>query len=227
MERLAHETRGETSAADRPSTGPAQPSHARARFLGAAAGVLMLVAMLGTGCAGPPVAPPPEMGVGNREPYVIGATDVLVVSVWKNPELGGQMVVRTDGMISVPLLDDVQAEGLTPEELKEVISEALSEFIASPDVTVTVVGMNHTTISILGGVLRSGEIPIHKEMRVLQAIARSGGFSTWAKKSQVKILRPSGEGLVEYRFDYAAYLAGKAPGTNLLLRAGDTIVVPD
>lgn len=178
-------------------------------------------------CEAPTPLPEELPGVGARETYVIGATDQLLVTVWKNPELSNRLVVRTDGMISVPLLDDVQAEGLTAEELKEVLTEALSEYISNPDVTVVVVGMNSNSISIMGGVNRSGEIPLQKETRVLQAIARSGGFSAWAKKSQVKIFRPFADGLVEYRFDYDAYLAGKAPGTNIVLKAGDTIVVPD
>jgi polysaccharide export outer membrane protein len=178
-------------------------------------------------CMAPPPMPEEPPTVGEREPYVIGVTDQLMVNVWKNPELTVRVVVRSDGMISVPLLDDVQAEGLTAEELKEVITEALSEYIVNPDVTVVVSGMNSNTVSIMGGVARSGELPLQKETRVLQAIARSGGFSTWAKRDEVKILRQTEQGLVEYRFDYGAYLAGKAPGSNIVLKAGDTIVVPD
>jgi polysaccharide export outer membrane protein len=178
-------------------------------------------------CVPPPLPAEELLGVGEREPYVIGVTDQLTITVWKNPELSGRLVVRSDGMVSVPLLDDVQAEGLTAEELREVVTEALSEFISNPDVTVVVVGMNSNSIAIMGGVNRSGELPLQKETRVLQAIARSGGFSTWAKKGQVKIFRQTPDGLAEYRFDYDAYLAGKAPGTNIVLKAGDTVVVPD
>ena len=188
--------------------------------------VFVLFAALGLGCVDPP-PPPIEPGIGERETYVIGVTDVLKIAVWKNPELGGSVVVRTDGMISVPLLDDLQAEGLTPEELREVITEALSEYVANPDVTVVVTGMNSNTVSVMGGVLRSGVLPLQRQMRVLQALARAGGFSVWAKKDKVRILRPTESGLVEYRFDYDAYLSGSAPGTNLVLRAGDMIVVPD
>jgi len=187
---------------------------------------LVLGVAAAVACSAPP-AFPPDTGAGVREPYVIGVTDTLMVTIWKNPELGGQVVVRSDGKISVPLLDDVQAEGLTPEELKEVITEALSEYVANPDVTIIVTGMNSNSISVMGGVVRSGEMPLQRETRVLQAIARSGGFTTWAKKNKVRILRPTQEGLKEYRFDYRAYLAGKAPGTNLVLLPGDTIVVPD
>jgi polysaccharide export outer membrane protein len=198
----------------------------RARHIGIGRLVCIAAVAFAVGCAPPPPLPP-SRSVGNREPYVIGVTDTLSINVWKNPELSGAMVVRTDGMISVPLLDDVQAEGLTPEELKEVITEALSKFVTNPDVTVTVLGMNSNSVSIMGGVGRTGEIPLQKETRVLQAIALSGGFSTWAKKDKVRILRPTPQGLVEYRFDYTAYLKGRAPGTNLVLRAGDLIVVPD
>ncbi|MFP6605927.1 MAG: polysaccharide biosynthesis/export family protein [Myxococcota bacterium] len=194
----------------------------------------LMVALAGTfglvvACAVPASMPMLEEAesFNARETFVIGVTDQLLINVWKNPELSSRLVVRSDGMISVPLLDDVQAEGLTAEELKEVITEALSEYISNPDVTVVVIGMNSNTISIMGGVNRQGELSLQKETRVLQAIARSGGFSVWAKQSQVKILRQTEHGLVEYRFDYDAYLAGKAPGTNLVLKAGDTIVVPD
>jgi polysaccharide export outer membrane protein len=188
---------------------------------------LGLAAAIAVACVAPPPMPEEPPTVGEREPYVIGVTDQLMINVWKNPELTSRVVVRSDGMISVPLLDDVQAEGLTAEELKEVITEALAEYVVNPDVTVVVSGMNSNTISIMGGVARSGELALQKETRVLQAIARSGGFSTWAKKDEVKILRQTDHGLVEYRFDYGAYLAGKAPGSNIVLKAGDTIVVPD
>ena len=184
--------------------------------------------LLAVGCLEPPPMPPDPPGAGEREPYVLGVTDQLQITVWKNPELSARVVVRSDGMISVPLLDDVQAEGLTAEELKEVITEQLSEYIVNPDVTVVVLGMNSNTVAIMGGVLRTGEIPLQRETRVLQAIARAGGFSTWAKRSSVRVLRQTEDGgLQEYRFDYDAYIAGKAPGTNIVLKPGDTIVVPD
>jgi polysaccharide export outer membrane protein len=189
--------------------------------------LLTLAALVLTACVDRPPPPPAPPSAGERAPYVIGVTDQLQIVVWKNPELGTRLVVRTDGMISVPLLDDVQAEGLTVAELKEVITDALSEYIINPDVTVTVMAMNSNTVSVMGGVMRSGEYPLQRETRVLQAIARAGGFSVWAKKGGVRILRPTPEGIVEYRFDYSAYLAGKAPGANLVLHPGDTIVVPD
>ncbi len=173
-----------------------------------------------------PVPPPAESSPDDT--YVIGVTDSLLINVWKNPELSLTVPVRSDGKISIPLLDDVQAAGLTPEELKEVISESLAEFVSAPDVTVVVMGMNSRTVAVIGGVARSGSVvPLQRDMRVLEAIATLGGFSTWAKRDRVRVLRRRPEGLVEYRFNYGAYLAGKAPDSNFLLEPGDTIVVPD
>lgn len=177
-------------------------------------------------CAHEVPPPPPAVVAGERAPYVIGVMDVLGIAVWKNPELSISAAVRPDGKISVPLLDDVQAEGLTPQELKEVITEALSEFISTPDVTVLVREMNSQTIFLLGeGVARNGTLGLRREMRVLEAIATMGGFTVWANKNRVRILRKTRTGMVEYVFNYGAYLAGKAPDSNIVLKAGDTVVV--
>ena len=164
----------------------------------------------------------------DRDVYQIGVTDVLLISVWKNPELTVEVPVRADGMISVPLIDDVQAEGLTPQELKEVIAENLSEFVAAPDVTVLVTAMNSRFVSVLGEVRAPTRVPLTRDLRVLEAIAQVGGFTTFADKDDVRIVRREpGGGEVEYRFDYGAYIRGLAPGSNLVLRPGDTIIVPD
>jgi len=186
---------------------------------------MLLVALL-SACASDPPAPPTELVPGERKPYVIGVTDVLGITVWKNQELSVAVPVRPDGKISVPLLDDVQAEGLTPQELKEVLTEAMSEFIAAPDVTVLVREMNSQAVYLLGaGVASNGALPLRKETRVLEAIATMGGFTTWAEKDRIRVLRKTRSGMVEYVFNYGAYLAGKAPDSNILLKAGDTIVV--
>ena len=191
-----------------------------------ASGCARAASVLLQACASTPPPPPPEDIAGERKPYVIGVTDVLGITVWKNEELSVVGPVRPDGKISVPLLDDVQAEGLTPAELKEVLTEALSEFIAAPDVTVLVREMNSQTVYLLGaGVNANGALPLRQEMRVLEAIATMGGFSIWAQKNKVRILRKTRTGMVEYQFNYGAYLAGKAPDSNIVLKPGDTIVV--
>jgi len=179
-------------------------------------------------CASPGEPHPSPPVVGERDPYVIGVTDRLLISVWKNPDLNADVVVRSDGKISAPLVDDVQAEGLTPEELKEVITQELSEYVTAPDVTVVVTEMNSNLVSVLGEVGRPGAIALRRDMTVLEAIAASGGFGPWSKKNRVRILRPTPDGIVEYRFDYDSYLNGdNPPESNLILKARDTVVVPD
>jgi len=124
--------------------------------------------------------------------------------------------------------DPADLPGLTPEELKEVITERLAEFITAPHVTVMVQQMNSRSVSLMGaGAVRQGLVPLGRKMRVLDAIVAMGGFSIWAKKNRVTVLRETPEGRREYRFNYDAYVDGKAPGTNLLLVPGDTIIVPD
>lgn len=189
------------------------------------------VALAGTvlafGCAAQGAPPPPEPAPGERGEYVIGIPDLLKIVVWRNPELSVEVPVRSDGKISVPLVDDVQAEGLTAEELKEVLTEALSEYVTAPDVTVIVEQINSHTVTIVGAVGRSGQLPLVRQTRVLEAIATMGGFTPWARRDRVKIIRPTESGTVEYVFNYGAYASGKAPASNLLLKPGDTVVVPD
>ena len=188
---------------------------------------LVAVAALVVGCTGVGMAPPPEPEAGAREEYVIGIPDVLRIVVWRNNELSVLVPVRRDGKISVPLVDDVQAAGLTPHELKEVLTEALAEYVTAPDVTVIVQETNSHTVTVVGGVLRSGQLPLTRDMRVIEAIATMGGFSAWAKKDRIKVIRKIDGKTVEYGFNYGAYTSGKAPDSNLLLMPGDTVVVPD
>ncbi len=188
---------------------------------------MMVMIVFVVGCAGAGAPPPPEPEAGEREAYVIGIPDLLRIVVWQNPELSIEVPVRRDGKISVPLVDDVQAEGLSPEELKEVLTEALAEFVTAPEVTVIVQQINSHVVTVVGGVARSGQIPLVRQMRVLEAIATMGGFSVWAKKNQVKIIRQNGNETIEYVFNYGAFSSGKAPASNLLLQPGDTVVVPE
>jgi polysaccharide export outer membrane protein len=172
--------------------------------------------------------PPPESGPMDRADYVIGAADVLRIQVWKNAELSVDVPVRPDGKISVPLANDVQAAGLTATELKDVITQALAEYVAAPDVTVMVREINSKSIHVVGEVGRPTVIQLVVDMRALEAVAAAGGFTPYADKSDIRILRPNPDGsVVEYRFNYNAFLKGKHPESNLRLQPGDTIVVPD
>jgi polysaccharide export outer membrane protein len=172
--------------------------------------------------------PPPEAGPMDRADYVIGAADVLRIQVWRNPELSVEVPVRPDGKISAPLVNDVQAAGLTTNELRDVLSQALSEYVAAPDVTVIVQQINSKTVHVVGEVTRPTLVPLVIDMRALEAIAIAGGFTPFADKSDIRVLRPNPDGsVVEYRFNYNAFLKGKQPEANMRLQPGDTIVVPD
>ena len=188
---------------------------------------LGLVAFV-AGCAtSPTVAPPPRQSSTPAGEYVIGAADVLRVTVWRNPELSADVPVRPDGMISVPLVNEIRAEGKTPTALKEDITTGMAEFITNPEITVVVLQVNSKKAHVLGEVVRSGPVSLETEMRVLDAIAAAGGFGPFANKKKIRILRRAGGQEVEYRFNYSEYLSGKSPDSNLLLLPGDTVVVPD
>jgi polysaccharide export outer membrane protein len=185
------------------------------------------------GCLGPTPAPPPEDGnIGSFSPdspdYVIGTSDLLRVQVWRSPELSADVPVRPDGRISLPLVEDVHAAGLTASQLREQLAEKFSEFVSAPDVTVIVLQVNSKRVNVVGEVNRPTTLPLTTEMRMLDAIGMVGGFTPFANKRRVRLLRPNGDGSVtEYRFNYGAFLAGKNPGSNMILHPGDTIVVPD
>jgi polysaccharide export outer membrane protein len=191
--------------------------------------VFVLAILFIAGCGTrKPLPPPPEPDPMARDDYRLGVSDILRIDVWRNPELSIEIPVRPDGKISVPLLDDVQAEGLTPTELKEILTRELAEFITAPNVTVIVIQMNSRFVSVLGEVNREGRVPLTRNLRVLEAIAFSAGFNAFADKDNIRIVRRNTDGTEsEYRFDYDAYRKGKAPGTNIILVAGDTIIVPD
>lgn len=189
------------------------------------AGLLLFL----VGCTTPSWTPAPETRVVGAAPeYVIGVPDLLELTVWQQPDLSGPVLVRRDGKISVPLLGDTQAEGLTPEQLAERIRLGLSEFVANPHVDIAVTEMRSQVASVIGGgVLRSGIVPLQRNTRVIDALASMGGLTPFAKKSKIRILRDTPGGQVEYRFDYSAFIKGRAPDSNILLEPGDTIIVPE
>jgi polysaccharide export outer membrane protein len=181
------------------------------------------------GCQSRNLSPPPiDPDPMDRSSYVIGVDDVIGITVWKNEELSVSAPVRPDGKISVPLVDDVQAEGLEAMELKEVLTRELSEFITAPDVTVIVLEMNSRAVTVNGAVARNGRIPITSDLRVMEAIAVMGGFAPFANKNNIRVVRRQPDGTEsEYRFNYNAYIKGRAPGTNIVLRSGDAIIVSE
>ena len=165
----------------------------------------------------------------STQQYIIGPYDQLSISVWQQPALTlGEVVVRLDGKISFPLLDDVQAAGLSVTELKQVISERLSEFIVDPSVTIVVRQINSKEVYVLGEVARVGAVRLRGGMRVVDALATAGGFRPFAEKREVKVIRHmNGSGAVEILFDYKRYESGEDLEQNILLLPGDRIVVPE
>jgi len=158
--------------------------------------------------------------------YVIGAQDVLDVSVWKEPELTRSVPVRPDGKISLPLLNDVQAAGLTPTALAAQLTTSLKKFVTDPQVTVIVTQINSQRIYILGEVNRAGAYPLIPGMTVLQGLSSAGGFTQFANLKKIYMFRMESGKQVKYPFNYKDVVGGKHPEENVALQAGDTIVVP-
>jgi polysaccharide export outer membrane protein len=157
--------------------------------------------------------------------YVIGADDNLHISVWKEADLTTSLPVRPDGKISLPLLNDVQAAGLTPMQLAESITEKLKKYIADPRVTVVVTAMNSRRIYVLGEVLHTGAVPLLPNMTVLQALA-TAGFTQFANLKGIYVLRTENGKQVKLPFNYKQVVKGADPRENIALKPGDTVVVP-
>src|SRR5271155_3663010 len=158
--------------------------------------------------------------------FVIGPQDVLDISVWKEPEVSRVVPVRPDGKISLPLLNDVQAAGLTPAVLAAQITESLKKFVTSPQVTVIVTTINSQRIYILGEVTRPGAFPMLPGMTVLQGLSSAGGFTQFAKTKSIYVLRMEDGKQQKYPVNYKEVISGKHPEQDIALKAGDTIVVP-
>ncbi len=169
----------------------------------------------------------PKKAAATTDPnYVIGAQDVLDISVWKEPDVSRVVPVRPDGKISLPLLNDVQAAGLTPPQLAAQITDSLKKYVTTPQVTVIVATINSQRVYILGEVTRPGAYPILPGMSVLQALSSAGGFTQFAKIKSIFVRRFENGKEVKYPFSYKDVINGKKPEQDILLKAGDTIVVP-
>src|SRR5262245_26243515 len=158
--------------------------------------------------------------------YKIGPQDVLRVDVWKETEISRSVPVRPDGKISLPLLNDVQAAGLTAMELANTISEGLKKFINNPQVTVSVSEINSRRVYVTGEVNKPGAFPLLPNMTVLQALTSAGGFTQFARTKNIYVLRGENGKQVKHPFNYKDVINGKKPEDNIALQPGDTIVVP-
>ena len=164
-----------------------------------------------------------DAGAGSD--YVIGADDTLHISVWKEPDLSETLPVRPDGKISMPLLNDIPAAGLTPLQLKDSITEKLKKYIADPRVTVVVTAMTSRRIFVTGEVLHTGPMVLLPHMTVLQALAQAG-FTQFANPKNIYLLRTENGKQEKLPFNYKEVVKGNHPEQNIALKAGDTLVVP-
>jgi polysaccharide biosynthesis/export protein len=157
--------------------------------------------------------------------YVIGADDVLHISVWKEAELSETLPVRSDGKISMPLLNDIPAAGLTPLQLRDSITEKLKKYIADPRVTVVVTAMTSRRIFVTGEVTHTGAMNLLPHMSALQALA-AAGFTQFANLKGIYILRTENGKQEKLPFNYKEVVKGNHTEQNIALKPGDTIVVP-
>lgn len=158
--------------------------------------------------------------------YLIGPEDELIVTVWREPDISRTVPVRPDGRISLPLLNDVQASGLTPMQLSSEITSRLSKFISAPQVTVIVTKVNTQRIFVIGEVGRPGAYPLVPGMSVLEAISSAGGLTPFAKQTKISILRMENGKPNRFLVNYKEVLGGRRPEQNVSLKPGDTVVVP-
>jgi polysaccharide biosynthesis/export protein len=159
--------------------------------------------------------------------YIIGVGDVLGVNVWKEGELSKNVQVRPDGMITLPLIGEIKAVGLTPVQLKDEITTDLDKVMSDPQVVVIVDAVNSLSFNIMGQVYKPGYFPLIKPLTVLDALALSGGFKDFAHTKKIYILRATPDGKqVKLHFNYKQVIRGQNMAQNIMLEPRDTIVVP-
>ena len=159
------------------------------------------------------------------EEYRIGPEDVLSISVWKNEPMSRVLPVRPDGMISLPLLDDVMAAGLTPTELRNLLAQKLAEYVPSPAVTVIVNDVRSFKVSVIGEVVRPARYELKSRTSVLDVLALAGGFNQFAARTRIVVLRQDGEKKLRIPFNYNKVTSG-SDEENVYLRPGDIVLVP-
>ncbi len=172
-------------------------------------------------------APSTRVAHVRLDTYIIGVGDVLDVNVWKEPELSHPVPVRPDGMITMPLIGEIKAVGLTPVQLQDQITSGLQKVMSEPQVTVMVSSVNSMSFNIMGQVNRPGYYPITRPITILDAIALSGGFRDFAKQTKVYVLRAAPDGTQErLKFNYKQVIKGRNMAQNIMLQPHDTLVIP-
>lgn len=185
-------------------------------------GLLLVMAMLHAGIG----VRAEDSGADTAEPYRIQPGDVLNISVWKEPDLQAEVLVRPDGGLSFPLTGEHKASGQTLEELKAAIEERLRKFVPDPLITIMVRALGGNRIYVVGKVGRPGEFPFSRPLDVMQALSLAGGATPFADVNGIKILRREDGRQIAIPFRYAEVKRGLALEQNVLLKSGDTVVVP-
>lgn len=223
----------QTSSSTTPAPAPAQPSNSPAPQA-------TTMASAQPAAADPPPAnipdashedkgkAAPEMKRADYDPktYIIGEQDVLGIDVWKEKDISQTVVVRPDGKITIPLVDEVYVVGLTPLQLQTLLEDKLKPFLTVPQVTVIVKEISSRKVYLMGQVGRTGPFLINSTTTVLQLIAQAGGLRDFAKKKKIYIMRNENGKTEQFRFNYDDVIKGKRLEQNIILRPGDTVVVP-
>jgi polysaccharide export outer membrane protein len=186
---------------------------------------LILLALISSSSSLPAQTLEPPKSTGSPL-YIIQPNDLLQIFVWKEPVLSGKFLVRPDGRISVPLVQDLQAAGMTPGQLKQHIEQSLKEYVDTPNVTIIIETIQSYRIFVTGKVAKPGMQTMERPMSVLQALSLAGGFSEFANPADIVIIRNSGEDSTLFRFNYPEVIKGRNFSQNMLLKAGDVVVVP-
>ncbi len=160
----------------------------------------------------------------DKDSYRIGVEDDLQISVWREPELSGAVTVRPDGMITLPLLNDIPVVGLKTEELQSLLTEKLKAFVNEPQVTIIVRAIRSRKVFLFGSAARQGSFPLNSRKTVLELLAEAGGLGQFAKSESIYILRKEGSRQAGIPFSYKNALTGR--GSDVVLQPGDMVVVP-
>jgi polysaccharide biosynthesis/export protein len=174
----------------------------------------------------PAPSPATPAGVSAPADYVIGPDDVLSVIFWREKDMSAEVTVRPDGQITLPLINDVEASGLTPEELRLRVTELASKYVEDPTVAVVVKAINSRRVFITGNVAKPGVYPLTSPLTVVQLITIAGGVLEYAKEREIRVMRIENGRTVAYRFNYRDVSRGRNLRQNIELKPGDTVVVP-
>jgi polysaccharide export outer membrane protein len=172
-----------------------------------------------------PAAPVPNGAIDPNE-YRIGPEDVLQISVWKNEAISRTVPVRPDGKVTIPLLNDVVAAGYTPMQFREELVQKLTEFMPSPEVSVIVLEPRSFKVSVMGEVPKPGRYEFRSRATVMDVLALAGGFSQFASRTKIVVLRPNGTTQKRMLFNYNRAMSADGEQENIYLQAGDIVVVP-